>query len=474
MTVAAPRPKDDARASRRTVLAVLCLGFLMVILDGTIVSVALPTIQDRLGFGASELAWVVNAYLVTFGGLLLLAGRAGDLIGRRRVFIAGLVVFTLASLLCGLAQTPGQLVGARLLQGAGGALSSAVILGMLAALFPEPGERARAFAVYAFVGATGASLGTAAGGLLTDALGWRWIFLVNIPIGIATVALAFRTLEPDTGLGVERGADVAGAALIVAALMIGLFAIVGVEEHGLGAEPRLGLLVLAAVLFAAFVAREARARTPLVPLRLLRARPLAVANAVQLLMIAGYFGQQFMLALYLQRVLGFSATGVGVAMLPIPLAIAVTSLGLVAHLIDRLGARAVLLIGLSFAAAGLGVLARTPVVAEYLVDLLPAFLVFGVGAGLSMPALTTIAMSGATDADAGLASGLFNTAQQIASAVGLAVLATIAAVRTDQLTAGAQAAGDALARGYGAAFLAAALLVLGALALAAVRLPHRG
>ncbi|MEA2654564.1 MAG: hypothetical protein QOI37_1791, partial [Chloroflexota bacterium] len=229
MTVAAPRPKDDARASRasrRIVLAVLCLGFLMVILDGTIVSVALPTIQDRLGFGASELAWVVNAYLVTFGGLLLLAGRAGDLIGRRRVFIAGLVVFTLASLLCGLAQTPGQLVGARLLQGAGGALSSAVILGMLAALFPEPGERARAFAVYAFVGATGASLGTAAGGLLTDALGWRWIFLVNIPIGIATVALAFRTLDPDTGLGVERGADVAGAALIVAALMIGLFAIV--------------------------------------------------------------------------------------------------------------------------------------------------------------------------------------------------------------------------------------------------------
>jgi EmrB/QacA subfamily drug resistance transporter len=472
VTATAP-PAVAGRASRRVPLAVLCLGFLMVILDGTIVSVALPTIQADLDVGTSQLAWIVNAYLVAFGGLLLLAGRAGDLLGRRSMFLGGLGVFTLASSLCGLAQTPGQLVAARVLQGAGGALASAVILAMLAALFPDARERASAFAVYAFVGAAGASMGTVAGGLLTDALSWRWIFLVNLPIGVATVALAIRTLPRDKGLGLAQGADVAGAALVVTAVVVGLLAIVGAEAHGLVSARTLGLLVLAAVLLAAFLRREARATTPLVPLRLLRTRAVAAANAVQLLMIAGFFGQQFMLALYLQRVLGFSPTEVGLAMLPIPLAIAATSLSLAAHLIDRLGARSTLLAGMALAATSLAVLARTPTAGSYAIDLFPAFVAFGIGAGLAMPALTTIAMADASPVDAGLTSGLFNTTQQIAASIGLAVLATIAGGRTDQLRTSTPAI-TALASGYRLALLTAALLVLAAVVITLITLPRRG
>lgn len=458
--------------SRRTALAVLCSGFLMVILDTTIVSVALPTIQDDLGFDASELAWVVNAYLVAFGGLLLLCGRVGDLIGRRWMFVAGLAVFVVASLLCGLAQTPGQLIAARFAQGAGGAMSSAVILGMLVALFPRPGEQARAIGVYAFVGAAGASIGLIAGGALTDALDWRWVFLVNLPIGIATIALALRVLDHDRGLGLGRGADVAGAALVVAALMVGIFTIVGVEQHGLGSARTLGLLAVAAAALGAFVLREGRARTPLVPLRFFRLRTLTAANAVQVLMIAGYFGQQFLVALYLQRVLGFSAGEVGLGMLPIALAIGATSLGVTARLIGRTGARSVLLAGLALAATSLAVLSRAPADGAYLVDVLPALVVLGVGAGLSMPALTTIAMSGAPPTDAGLASGLLNTTQQVGASIGFAVLATIAASRTAELAASGSTAADALAGGYGLGFLGAAVSVIGAIALAIAWLPR--
>lgn len=458
--------------SRRTALAVLCSGFLMVILDTTIVSVALPTIQDDLGFDASELAWVVNAYLVAFGGLLLLCGRVGDLIGRRWMFVAGLAVFVVASLLCGLAQTPGQLIAARFAQGAGGAMSSAVILGMLVALFPRPGEQARAIGVYAFVGAAGASIGLIAGGALTDALDWRWVFLVNLPIGIATISLALRVLGHDRGLGLGRGADVAGAALVVGALMIGIFAIVGVEQHGLGSARTLGLLALAAAALGAFVLREGRARTPLVPLRFFRLRTLTAANAVQVLMIAGYFGQQFLVALYLQRVLGFSAGEVGLGMLPIALAIGATSLGVTARLIGRIGARSVLLAGLALAATSLAVLSRAPADGAYLADVLPALVVLGIGGGLSMPALTTIAMSGAPPTDAGLASGLLNTTQQVGASIGFAVLATIAASRTADLAASGSTAADALAGGYGLGFLGAAISVLGAIALAIAWLPR--
>lgn len=472
MAVTTSPSSPAARDSRRVALGVLCLGFLMVVLDGTIVSVALPTIQDELQFGSSQVAWVVNAYLVAFGGLLLLAGRLGDLVGRRRIFLAGLAVFTLASLFCGLAQTSGQLIAARVLQGVGGAMASGVILGMLAALFPDPNERAHAFAIYAFVGAAGASIGTVAGGLLTDALSWRWIFLVNVPIGASTIALAARTVNADRGLGLRQGADAGGAALVVAALVAGLLAILGAEDHGLLATRTLGLLALAAVLVVSFVAREARARTPLIPLRLLRVKSLAAANVVQVLMIAGFFGQQFIIALYLQRVLGFSPIDVGLAMLAIPLAIAATSLGIAARLIERLGARTVLLAGLTIASAGLAVLARAPIDGQYLVNLLPAFVAFGLGAGLAMPALTTIAMSDATSTDAGLASGLINTTQQIASCLGFALLAALAAARTDTLTPPTTAT-DALANGYGTAFLAAALLVLAALALTLATLPPR-
>lgn len=469
----APR-RAPRRASRQTSLVVLCTGFLMVILDGTIVSVALPTIQEDLDFGASRIAWVVNAYLVAFGGLLLLAGRLGDLVGRRKMFTSGLAVFVFASLLCGLAQNPGQLIGARFLQGAGGAMSSAVILGMLVALFPDPREQARAFGVYAFVGAAGASLGLVAGGVLTDALDWRWIFIVNLPIGIATFILAFKALEPEQGLGLDKGADAAGAALVVAALLVGLYGIVGAEEHGFGSAHTVGVLVGAAGLLAGFMRREATARTPLIPLRFFGARGIAAANGVQLLMIAGYFGQQFLVALYLQRVLGFAPAAVGIGMLPIAIAIGATSLGATARLIDRFSARSVLLLGMSIAGASLAVLGRCPADGAYLVDVLGPLVVLGVGAGLSMPALTTIAMSEASPTDAGLASGMFNTTQQVASSIGFAVLATFAATRTDDMTRSGRAMADALASGYGLGFLAAAMAVLGAIALAIIWLPRGG
>jgi EmrB/QacA subfamily drug resistance transporter len=468
-----PAPAAAVLTSRRKSMAVLCAGFLMVILDGTVVSVALPTIADNLGLGPADLAWVVNAYLVGFGGLLLLAGRVGDLIGRRRMFMAGLAVFTFASLLCGLAQTSGQLIGARFVQGAGGAMSSAVILGMVVALFPEPAEKAQAFSVYAFVGATGASLGLVAGGILTDALDWRWIFLVNLPIGIATLAFSRKTLDADPGLGLEQGADVPGAMLIVAALMVTLYAIVGVQRYGLASTHTMGLLAIGAALLAAFVACEARTRTPLVPLRLFRTRTLTAANAVQLFMIAGFFGQQFMVALYLQRVLGFNAAEVGLGMLPIAAAIGATSLGLAARLIGRLSARGVLLAGMSLAAVSLAVLARSPAEGSYVIDVLPALVALGVGGGLSMPALTTIAMSDTPPAEAGLASGLYNTTQQVASSIGFAVLATLAATHTEKLTGSGHGTLDAFASGYGRGFLAAAIAVLVALALAVILLPRR-
>jgi len=440
----------------------------MVILDGSVVSVALPTIQNDLVLGTTELAWVVNAYLVGFGGLLLLAGRVGDLTGRRRMFIAGLVIFTLASLLCGSAQTPGQLIGARFVQGAGGAMPSAVILGMVVALFPEPREQAQAFSIYASVGAIGSSLGLVAGGIVTNALSWRWIFLVNLPIGIATIAVASKTLKADRGRGWGKG-----ALLIVASLMVTLYAILGVDTHGLGSTHTLGLLAAGAGLLVAFASREAHTRTPLVPFRIFRTKTLTAANAVQLFMIAGYFGQQFLIALYLQRVLGFSAAEVGLGMLPIATTIAATSLGLAARSMDYFGPRRVLLAGTSLASVGLILLARSPAHGSYLIDVLPALILLGIGAGLSMPALTTVAMSDTPPADAGLASGLFNTTQQLASSIGFAVLATLAATQTDALIGSGHSTRDALAEGYGRGFLGAATCVLVALALSAILLPGR-
>jgi EmrB/QacA subfamily drug resistance transporter len=455
-----------ADRDRWIALVVLCVGMLMIILDQTIVNVALPSIQGDLGFSQSSLAWVVNAYLIAFGGLLLLAGRLGDLIGRRRIFMGGLALFTLASLLCGAAQSQEMLIAARFVQGVGGALTSAVILGMIVTLFPRPDEQARAIGVYAFVASAGASIGLLAGGVLTEAINWHWIFFVNVPIGVATAVVATRVLRPETGIGLDRGADAPGALLIVGALMLAVYTIVEVPGHGWGSARTLGLGAVATALLAAFVAREATAAHPLVPLRIFRSRNVTTANLVLGLMVAGLLGMFFLGALFLQRVLGYDALEVGLAFLPVALAIGTLSLGVSARLIVRFGARATLLPGLALAAAGLAVFQRAPVDATYLRDLLPAMLLIGVGAGLAFPALTSLAMSGATPSDSGLASGLFNTTQQVGAALGLAVLATLSATRTADLRASGEGTNAALTGGYHLAFAIAAILIVAALALA--------
>ena len=454
--------------ARWVALVVLCAGMLMIILDQTIVNVALPTIQSDLGFSQSSLAWVVNAYLIALGGLLLLAGRMGDLLGRKRVFLAGLALFTLASLLCGAAQTEGMLIGARFVQGIGAAMTSAVILGMIVTMFPQPREQAMAIGIYSFVASAGASIGLLAGGLITQAINWHWIFFVNLPIGVAAAVLAARLLENDRGLGLSEGADIAGAALVTSALMLGVYTIVGTVDHGWGSAHTLGFGAAAIALLAGFVARQATASRPLVPLRIFRSRNVSGANVVQGLMVAGMFGMFFMGTLYLQRVLGYDAVQTGAAFLPVSVGIGVLSLGFSARLITRLGARTVLLPGLVLLVAGLVLLTGAPVGGDYVTDLLPAVVLLGVGAGLSFPALVTLAMSGATAEDSGLASGLVNTTQQVGGALGLAVLATLSASRSSHLLADGESAASALTGGYHLAFAIGAGLVVAAIVVAAL------
>jgi EmrB/QacA subfamily drug resistance transporter len=400
---------------RSRALVVLCAGFLMVVLDTTIVNVALPTIGRDLDVSEASLAWVVNAYLIAFGGLLLLAGRVGDLLGRRRVFLAGLAVFVAASATGGLATSVPVLVAARFVQGAGGALASAVVLGMIAALFPAPAERARAIGAYAFVGAAGASLGLVLGGVLTQALSWHWVLFVNVPIGVATMLAAARVLPDEPGRGRQAGADVPGAVLVTAGLMLGVAAIVEL--------PLLGVPAIAVLTAFAWV--ESRAAAPLVPARVLRSRPLVAGALIQLLMIGGYFGQQFVVALFLQRVLGYDPVQVGLATVPVALTIGATSLNLAPRLVARLGAAPTLALGLAFGTAGLALLLGLDAQTTFARGLLGPFVVMGIGGGLGLPAATTLIMSGASEADAGLASGFANTTQQIGGALGLAVMAAV-------------------------------------------------
>jgi EmrB/QacA subfamily drug resistance transporter len=447
-------------------LYVLCVGMLMIILDSTVVNVALPAIQGDLGFTQSDLAWVMNAYLIAFGGLLLLAGRLGDLVGRKDVFMVGLAVFTVASLLCGVAQSQEMLIGARFVQGVGGALTSAVILGMIVTMFPEPREQAKAIGVYSFVASAGASIGLLAGGAITQAINWHWIFFVNLPIGVATAAFALRLVDREAGIGLRRGADVLGAALITGALMLAVYTIVQASEHGFGAARTLVLGAVSLALLAGFIAREATTRTPLVPLRIFRSRNVSGANIVQVLMVAGLFGMFFLGALYLQGVLGYDAVETGLAFLPVSVGIGVLSLGFSAKLMARFGERATLLPGLVLVAAGLLLFSRAPVDASYVSDALPSMILLGIGAGLSFPALMTLAMSGATPEDSGLASGVINTTMQVGGALGLAVLATLASTRTDDLLAGGSSSASALTEGYQLAFVVAAGLVLAALVVA--------
>jgi EmrB/QacA subfamily drug resistance transporter len=448
-------------------LYVLCVGMLMIVLDATIVNVALPSIQDDLGFSQSNLAWVVNAYLIAFGGLLLLAGRLGDLVGQRRVFVAGLTVFTAASMLCAVAQSQGVLIGARFVQGVGGALTSAVILGMIVTMFPEPREQAKAIGVYTFVAVAGGSIGLLAGGVLTEAINWHWIFFVNLPIGIATGVAALRLVDAREGLGLRQGADIPGAALMTGGLMLGVYTILEVEQQGWGSAQTLGLGAVAVALLAAFLVRQARIANPLMPLRLFHSRMVSGANAVQTLLVVGMFGMFFLGALYLQRILGYNALEVGLAFLPSTVVMATMSFRFSARLTTRYGAQPTLLAGIAFIGVGMLLFARTPVDAVYAVDLLPPTALLGLGAGLAFPSLMMLAMSGATPSDAGLASGLVNTSVQVGGAVGLAVLATLATERTEGLLADGVADAAALNSGYHLAYLIGAALTFVAFALAA-------
>ena len=460
-----PAAAEDER-SRWIALVVLCVGMLMIVLDQTIVNVALPSIQGDLGFSQSSLAWVVNAYLIAFGGLLLLAGRLGDLIGQRRIFLIGLAVFTAASLLCGVAPSQEVLVGARFVQGVGGALTSAVILGMIVTMFPEPREQAKAIGVYSFVASAGASIGLLLGGVLTEALSWHWIFFVNLPIGVATALVATRVVHRDEGIGLGRGADIPGAVLLTGGLMLGVYTILEAGDYGWTSAETLGLGGIALALIGGFVSRQASAANPLIPLRIFRSRNVSGANIVQALMVAGIFGIFFLGSLYMQRVLGYDALEIGLAFLPVALLIGILSLGFSARLNNRFGARATLIPGLALLVVGLVIFTQVPVNGSYVPDILPSMVLLGVGAGLSFPSLMTLAMSGATQSDSGLASGLVNTSLQVGGALGLAVLATLSTTRSDTLLASGEPTASALTSGYHLAFVIAAGLVVAAVAVA--------
>ncbi|MBC9717777.1 MFS transporter [Streptomyces sp. TRM66268-LWL] len=432
---------------------------LMIILDGTVVTVALPAIQRDLHFSQTGLSWVVNSYLIVFAGLLLLSGRLGDLVGGKRVFLWGLAVFTAASLLCGLATTPEWLITGRALQGLGAALASAVILGLITRLYPEPGRQARALGIFSFVSAGGASAGLIAGGVITDTLGWQWAFLINLPIGVVALAAAARLLDAGESSGRWEDTDALGALLVTAGLSLGVFAIAQIsEESRSGGEPFV-LGSLAVALLAAFVVRQATASRPLLALRIFRDRGTTGANIVVVLVFAAGFGFQFLNALYLQRVLGFDSMQTGLAFLPAPVVLGAVSLFLAARLTSRWGTRRVLLAGLFVLGAGLLLLGRAPVEGDYWIDVAPALAIQGLGMGLAVPAVIMRAMSGVAPNDAGLASGLNNTAQQAGAAIGLAVLATVATERSATLTGRGIEVTRALRDGYSLAFLVAAGLV---------------
>jgi EmrB/QacA subfamily drug resistance transporter len=451
--------RDMSERNRWAALYVLCGGMLMIVLDATIVNVALPSIKADLDFSQSNLAWVVNAYLIAFGGLLLLAGRLGDLIGQRRIFLIGLAVFTGASALCALAQNQGMLIGARFVQGAGGAVASAVILGMIVTMFPEPREQAKAIGVYSFVASAGASIGLLAGGILTEAINWHWIFFVNVPVGAVVALLAVRLVEDRPGIGFAEGADVPGAVLLTTGLMLGVYTLLEAGKQGWGSTTTLVLGPISIALLVAFVARQARIPNPLMPLRLFRSRNVTGANVVMGLMVVGFFGMFFLGALYLQGILDYSPLGVGLAFLPACVVMGTLSLGYAERLIMGVGARKALIAGLVFAGLGLLLFARTPVDGNYVTDVMPVMLLLGFGAGLSFPALMTLAMSGATQSDSGLASGFVNTTVQVGGAIGLAVLATLATERTDSLRADGETLNAALNAGYHLAYLIGAVLI---------------
>ena len=455
----APEPQSRSERRRWLALAVLCLGQLMMVLDATIVNVALPSIQHDLHFTQCNLTWVMNGYLITFGGLLLLAGRLGDLVGRKKVFLTGLVLFTAASIFCGVADSQTLLIVARLLQGAGGAVASSVILAIIVTEFPGKVEQAKAMGMYAFVSAGGGSIGLLAGGALTQSLDWHWIFFVNVPIGIIAFVLGSALIEENEGIGLAGGVDWLGSILITLATMVGAFAIVKSTEYGLLSARTLGVGGGALVLLGAFLALESRLPNPIMPLRMLRLRMLMGSSLVRGLLVTGMFSAFFLGSLYLERVLGYDAIDTGLAFMPLTIAIATMSMGIAARAVQRFGAVQTLDAGLASIVVGLVLLASQGVHASYFPGLFVAFLLIGLGAGASFLPLLTIGMSDAPARDAGLASGIVNVSVQLFGAIGLASLGTIATDHTKALSAGGDTLVGALTGGYHLAYLVAAVCV---------------
>jgi EmrB/QacA subfamily drug resistance transporter len=459
-----------ANDKRWLALYVLCAGELMIVLDTTIVNVALPSIRESLRFTETSLVWVVNAYMLTYGGFLLLGGRLGDLFGQRKLFLLGIALFTVASLACGVSGSQGLLIAARAVQGLGGAVVSSIALSLMMNIFTEPGERAKAMGIFGFVCAGGGSIGVLAGGLLTDALSWHWIFLVNLPIGAAVYALSAILLKESRAPGAAR-LDVGGAVTVTASLMLAVYAIVNGNESGWTSAQTLGLLGAAAVLLALFLAIEMRVRDPLMPLRLFRLRSLATANVVGILWSAAMFAWFFVSALYMQLVLGYSAMQVGLAFLPSNLIMAAFSLGISAKMVMRFGTRLPLAAGLLLTAAGLALFALSPVDGSFALHVLPGMTLLGIGCGMAMNPVLLVAMSDVEQSESGLASGVVNTAFMMGGALGLAVLASLAAARTENLLAAGAAAAAALNGGYHAAFAVGAVFAAAAALLCAVLLP---
>jgi EmrB/QacA subfamily drug resistance transporter len=465
-------PASDRK--RWITLIVVCLAMLMNVLDASIVNVALPSIQHSLHFSQANLTWVVDAYLITYGGFLLLAGRLGDLIGRKRVFLGGIVLFTAASMMCGLAGSQILLIVARLVQGLGAAMSSSVIIAIIVTEFTKPAERAKAMSAYIFVAVGGGAIGLLAGGVLIQAINWHWIFFINVPIGVVALLLGSALIDENEGLGLAGGVDILGSALVTAALMVVIYAIVKVTDYGWGSPQTLGLGAVAAGLLAAFVVLEKRVRNPIIPLRIFTVRSLMVSSAVRGFVVTGMYSTFFLGALYFQHVRHYGALSTGLAFLPMSVVIAILSSGLTARLMGRFGPKRILIPGLLAMFAGLILISRAGVHTAYFPGPFLAFVIMGLGAGTSFMPLLSMAMADVPAQDAGLGSGIVNVSMQGSAALGVAILGTIATSHTNALRAHGHTAVSALASGYQLAFLiAAGCVVVGVIvALLALRSPQ--
>jgi EmrB/QacA subfamily drug resistance transporter len=453
---------------RWVALIVVCFAMLMNTLDQTIVNVALPTIQHDLHFTQASLAWVIDAYLITFAGALLLAGRLGDLIGRKRVFLVGVALFTLASAACGAADTQALLIGARFAQGLGAALSSSVILAIIVADFPVPAERAKAMSSYIIVAVGGGSLGLLVGGYVTQALSWHWIFFINIPIGIATLAMGAVLIDENAGLGIRAGLDVGGAVLSTGGLMLAVYAIVSSSQYGWSSPHTLAFGAGAIVVLAGFVVLEGRLTHPMMPLDVMRSPGLLTSSLVRGLMVVGMYSTFFIGVLYFQHVLGYDPVVTGLAFLPQTLMVAVMSTGLTARIMGRFGSKASALGGLAVVAVGLALFVGSGPDTAYFPQIFAAVLLIGFGAATAFTPLLTIALAGVPAKDAGVGSGIVNVSQQVAGVLSVAVLGAVSTSHTASLLASGSSAIDALDGGYRLAFVVALASVLLAIALGSV------